>query len=92
MPAKPVGSGGTLGAALVGGYLEHFSLKRDKRPPRRETETSTRGYRRRAPLDLLVFRWETKLNISFTLNHETPFHCVPTRVLACCFFQFAPRR
>lgn len=30
--AESFGSGGTLGAALVGGYLEHFSLKRDRIP------------------------------------------------------------
>lgn len=41
--AKSFSSGGTLGAALVGGYLEHFSLK--KRQDSSKQLTSNRGFK-----------------------------------------------
>lgn len=79
MLAESFGSGGTLGAALVGGYLEHFSLKRDRIPINSWHQTGTLKckWSHEAWLDLVLSAQKGK--VSGEIQNAATLHCLAER-------------
>lgn len=91
--AKSFGSGGTLGTALVGGYLENFSLKRDRIPISSWHQIGTWKWSRKASLDLVLsvsqFRKERFQVKDRMLLHHIPLVRAGT---ALCVFDILPSK